>query len=105
MLPQITSLALSVGFMFGGSVFIETYFTYPGIGYYLINAVNARDYSLMMGCFILITSSVVFCNLLVDFLYPLIDPRIARPGGDTVARLEKSTGGVPAAGSVGTTAA
>lgn len=79
LLPQVTLLALSLGFMFGGSVFIEQFFNYPGIGYYLISAVNSRDYSLMMGCFVLITVSVVFSNLIVDLLYPLIDPRIARP--------------------------
>ena len=79
LLPMVTSLALSLGYVFGGSVFIETYFTYPGIGYYLIQAVTARDYSLMMGCFILITVSVVVANLVVDLFYPLVDPRIARP--------------------------
>lgn len=79
MLPMITQLALSIGFMFGGSVFIETYFQYPGIGFYLIQSVNQRDYSLMMGCFLLITVSVIIANLLVDLLYPLVDPRIARP--------------------------
>lgn len=81
MLPMITQLALSVGFMFGGSVFIETYFQYPGIGYYMIQSVTQRDYSLMMGCFLLITITVVITNFLVDLLYPLIDPRIAKPGG------------------------
>lgn len=79
MLPQVTLLALSLGFMFGGSVFIEQFFNYPGVGYYLVGAVNSRDYSLMMGCFVLITISVVFSNLLVDLLYPVIDPRIASP--------------------------
>lgn len=79
MLPQVTSLALQVGFLFGGSVFIETYFSYPGLGYYLIQAINSRDYSLMMGCFLLITTSVILANFLVDLLYPAIDPRIARP--------------------------
>lgn len=79
MLPQVTSLALQVGFLFGGSVFIETYFSYPGLGYYLIQAINSRDYSLMMGCFLLITTAVILCNFLVDLLYPAIDPRIARP--------------------------
>lgn len=77
MLPQVTSLALSIGLMFGGSVFVETYFTYPGIGNLMIQAVDSRDYSLMMGCFLLITVSVVICNFLVDLLYPLVDPRIA----------------------------
>lgn len=80
MLPMITQLALSVGFMFGGSVFIETYFQYPGIGFYLVQSVSQRDYTLMMGCFLLITVSVVITNFLVDILYPLIDPRIAKPG-------------------------
>ena len=45
----------------------------------LINAVNSRDDSLMMGCFILITVAVVFANLLVDLTYPLVDPRIVSP--------------------------
>jgi peptide/nickel transport system permease protein len=79
MLPMVTNLALSIGFLFGGSVFVETYFAYPGIGYYLIGAINSRDYSLMMGCFILITVAVVFANLIVDFMYPLVDPRIVMP--------------------------
>ena len=81
MLPQVTQLALSIGFMFGGSIFIESYFSYPGIGDQLYNAVNSRDYSVMTGCFMLITIAVVVANFLVDLLYPLVDPRIARPGG------------------------
>lgn len=84
MLPMITQLALSVGFMFGGSVFIETYFQYPGLGYYMIQSVNTRDYSLMMGCFVLITVAVVVSNFLVDLLYPAIDPRIAWPSSRKV---------------------
>lgn len=79
MLPLVTQLALSIGFMFGGSFFIEYYFQYPGIGYYLVQSINNRDYSLMMGCFLLITVSVVVTNLLVDLLYPLVDPRIINP--------------------------
>lgn len=81
MLPMVTNLALSVGFFVGASVFVEYYFTYPGVGYYLINSVDSRDYSVMMGCFILITLSVVFANLVVDFIYPLVDPRIVSPAG------------------------
>lgn len=81
LLPMVTSLALSVGYMFGGSVFIETFFSYPGLGYYLVNAVNSRDYPLMMGCFILITIAVVVSNFAVDVIYPMVDPRIARVGG------------------------
>lgn len=79
MLPQVTLLALSLGYMFGGSVLIEQYFNYPGIGYHLIGAVTSRDYPVMMGCFLLITVAVVISSLLVDLVYPLIDPRIVLP--------------------------
>jgi peptide/nickel transport system permease protein len=80
MLPMVTNLGLSLGYMFGGSVFIETFFVYPGLGYYLIQSVNQRDYPVMMGCFILITVAVVVSNLIVDLVYPLVDPRIMSPG-------------------------
>ena len=79
MLPMVTNLAVSVGYLFGGAVFIETYFSYPGLGFRLISAVNSRDYSLMMGCFILITITVVVSNLVVDLIYPAVDPRILKP--------------------------
>jgi peptide/nickel transport system permease protein len=87
MLPMVTNLALAMGYLFGGSVFIETYFTYPGLGYYLIQSVNSRDYTLMMGCFILITVAVVLSNLLVDLIYPMVDPRIVSPAAASSARL------------------
>ncbi|MGH3395002.1 MAG: ABC transporter permease [Streptosporangiaceae bacterium] len=80
MLPMVTNLGLSLGYMFGGSVFIETFFVYPGLGYYLIQSVNQRDYPVMMGCFLLITIAVVVSNLIVDLIYPLVDPRIMSPG-------------------------
>jgi peptide/nickel transport system permease protein len=91
MLPMVTNLALSLGYMFGGSVFIETFFIYPGLGYYLINSVQQRDYSVMMGCFILITVAVVVANLVVDLVYPLVDPRIMSPG--MARRTELTAGG------------
>jgi peptide/nickel transport system permease protein len=53
----------------------------------LINAVNSRDYSLMMGCFIVITVAVIVGNLIVDLLYPLIDPRIVSPAMSKRARV------------------
>src|SRR6185437_800780 len=80
MLPMVTNLGLSLGYMFGGSVFIETFFVYPGLGYYLVQSVNQRDYPVMMGCFLLITIAVVVSNLIVDLAYPLVDPRIMSPG-------------------------
>jgi peptide/nickel transport system permease protein len=92
MLPMVTNLALSLGYMFGGSVFIETFFVYPGIGYYLIQSVNQRDYPVMMGCFILITVAVVVSNLIADLAYPLVDPRIMSPGGAKRAGLTAKAG-------------
>ncbi|MGH3169022.1 MAG: ABC transporter permease [Trebonia sp.] len=92
MLPMVTNLGLSLGYMFGGSVFIETFFVYPGLGYYLIQSVNQRDYSVMMGCFILITVAVVVANLIVDLVYPLVDPRIMSPGRARHMKLTTASG-------------
>jgi peptide/nickel transport system permease protein len=103
MLPMVTNLGLSLGYIFGGSVFIETFFVYPGLGYYLVQSVQQRDYPVMMGCFILITVAVVVANLIVDFTYPLVDPRImsparARQKGLTISGMAAET---EAASSVG----
>jgi peptide/nickel transport system permease protein len=76
LLPMMTGLAISMGYMFGGAVFIETTFAYPGLGYYLVTATNGRDYPLMMGCFILIIVAVIVANLLTDIFYVKLDPRI-----------------------------
>jgi peptide/nickel transport system permease protein len=78
MLPLFTILALSIGFMFGGSIFIEEIFDYPGLGYSLFESVTKRDYPLVMGTFLIITVAVVLCNILADLLYGVIDPRVRR---------------------------
>jgi peptide/nickel transport system permease protein len=75
-LPLFTALTISIGFLFGGSIFIEQIFDYPGLGYLLNSAVSARDYPLMDGAFILITVAVIVFNIVADILYPIIDPRI-----------------------------
>jgi peptide/nickel transport system permease protein len=74
-LPMYTNLLIAIGFMFGGSVILERIFVYPGIGYYLFQSINARDYPLMMGTFIVITVTVVVGVLVADLTYGLIDPR------------------------------
>jgi peptide/nickel transport system permease protein len=76
MLPLFTILALSIGFMFGGSIFIEEIFNYPGLGYSLFTSVQKHDYPLMTGAFLIITVAVVVCNILADLLYAVIDPRV-----------------------------
>jgi peptide/nickel transport system permease protein len=79
-LPLFTQLALSVGFIVGGSLLIETIFVYQGIGQTLFNAVNRRDYTLMQGIFLVITMSVIFTNFAADLLYSWLDPRIKYQG-------------------------
>jgi len=74
-LPMYTNLLIAIGFMFGGSVILEEIFTYPGIGFYLFQSINARDYPLMMGTFIVITVAVVIGVFVADLTYGLIDPR------------------------------
>ncbi len=75
-LPLFTQLALSVGFIVGGSLLIETIFVYQGIGQTLFNAISRRDYTLMQGIFLIITLSVIFANFFADLLYSWLDPRI-----------------------------
>jgi peptide/nickel transport system permease protein len=80
-LPLFTRLAITIGFAVGGSVLLETLFTYRGVGYQLARAISERDYPVMQGVFIVITFAVVFANLIADLLYGWLDPRIRIVGG------------------------
>ena len=75
-LPLFTQLTIAIGFVVGGSFLIETLFQYQGIGYVLSGAIAQRDYPVMQGVFLVITVSVILANLLADFLYGWLDPRI-----------------------------
>ena len=75
-LPVFTQFALAIGFMFSGSVFIETIFDLPGLGQMIGNAVGSRDYPLMQGVFLIVSIAVIAANLLADWIYGLLDPRI-----------------------------
>lgn len=78
LLPQITNLALSLGTIASGSVLVEVAFGYPGIGFLLYDALRASDYFMIQGiCFVLVLT-VALAVLVLDLIYPLIDPRIAR---------------------------
>jgi peptide/nickel transport system permease protein len=79
-LPMYTGLMIAIGTVFGGAVIIENIFAYPGVGFYLIQAINARDYPLMMGGFILITVAMVIGITIADLTYGWLDPR-AKGGG------------------------
>lgn len=74
-LPMYTGLMIAIGTVFGGAVIIENIFAYPGVGFYLIQAINARDYPLMMGGFILITVAMVIGITVADLTYGKLDPR------------------------------
>jgi len=80
-LPLYTTLMISIGTMFGGTVILEQIFNYQGVGYYMFQAIDARDYPLMMGAFILITVAIVAAILFADLTYGWIDPRAS--GGET----------------------
>ncbi|HEX4811269.1 MAG TPA: ABC transporter permease [Nonomuraea sp.] len=80
-LPLFTMLALSLGLLLGGAVFIEKIFNYPGLGWLLIGGVQDRDYALMSGAFLLITVATIVANIVADLFYTVIDPRV-RSGGE-----------------------
>lgn len=75
-LPMVTSLAISFGFMFGGSPLIENLFLYPGVGYYLNQAIARRDYPLMQGMYFIMIVVVVLSGLLAERLYTVLNPRL-----------------------------
>lgn len=82
MLPLITQLLVQIGFVVGGSILIESVFVYQGIGYRLLSALSTRDYPLMQGIFLIITISVVLSNVMADFVYGWLDPRVRIGGGE-----------------------
>jgi peptide/nickel transport system permease protein len=73
--PVVTVLALRLGFAFGGTVIVETVFSYPGLGRLVFEAVSGRDYPVMQAAFLVFTVAVLLSNLLADFVYPRLDPR------------------------------
>lgn len=73
--PVVTVLALRLGYAFGGTVVIETVFSYPGLGRLVFESVSGRDYPVMQATFLVFTVAVLLANLLADLLYPLLDPR------------------------------
>ena len=80
MLPSVSGFAISLGFVVSGSIVVETVFSYPGVGFTMLQAVQNNDYSLMQGMFLIITVSVLAANLVVDLLYGVIDPRTRARG-------------------------
>lgn len=75
-LTQITALAMSLGGVFGGSIMTEIIFGYPGVGTLIQNAILQSDYNMILGCITISIVAISTATLIVDLVYPFIDPRI-----------------------------
>ena len=78
LLPMITLVGISVTYLFGGAVLVETVFAWPGIGRLMFDALLARDFPLVQGIFFISAVLVILVNLIVDLVYGLADPRVRR---------------------------
>jgi peptide/nickel transport system permease protein len=74
-LPNFASFAQALGFVVSGALLVELIFSYPGIGFVLLNAVNNEDYPLIEAIFLIIVLAVLAANFIADLVYVLLDPR------------------------------
>lgn len=77
LLPIVTMIGLLVGYLLGGSVMVETVFTWPGIGRYAARAISSADYNAVMGVTLIISLIYLVTNFVVDLVYARLDPRIS----------------------------
>ena len=76
LLPQTTALALSMGFVVSGAVLVEVVFGYPGVGTVLFQAIQTFDYFIIYGVVMMLIIAIGLATLVMDLIYPLLDPRI-----------------------------
>ena len=76
LLPVITLAGLQAGQIFGGAILTETVFAWPGIGRLMFEAINQRDYNVILGVFYISAAMVLLFNLITDVIYVIVDPRI-----------------------------
>jgi len=74
--PQVTQLAIALGHVVSGSILVEIVFAYPGLGYLLYQAITFSDYTLVQGITFMLAFSVAAAVLLLDLIYPRLDPRV-----------------------------
>jgi peptide/nickel transport system permease protein len=77
LLPQVTSLGLALGHILSGAVLVEVVFAYPGIGSVLFRSIRAFDYFAIQGIVFAVILSIALATLILDVIYPLLDPRIS----------------------------
>jgi len=80
LLPIVTMVGMDVGIAFSGAIFVERAFNLPGIGPLLFGALQRRDLPVILGIVVLVTTAILVFNLIVDMLYPLLDPRVRHTG-------------------------
>ena len=80
LIPVVTTIGLQTGTLLAGAVLTETIFSWPGVGHWLIESIGRRDYPALQGGIMLIAVVVILVNVLVDFLYGVINPRIRHAG-------------------------
>lgn len=76
MLPVVTVMGVQLGYLLGGSILVETVFSWPGLGLQLFRAISSRDLPLVQGGVMLVSAIFVFLNLAIDVLYAFLDPRV-----------------------------
>lgn len=76
MLPVVTVIGLQVGTLLAGAILTETIFSWPGLGRWLIDALQRRDYPVVQGGVLMVATLIILVNLLVDLLYGVVNPRI-----------------------------
>ena len=78
LIPYITSVGVSVGYLLGGSIVIEQVFAIPGLGRLVLGAISERNYPLLQSSILVMTAAFVLINFFVDLLYAVIDPRVSK---------------------------
>jgi peptide/nickel transport system permease protein len=76
LLPLVTLSAIQFGLVIGGSITIETIFSWPGLGELSFNAINDKDFPVLQGTFLIYSAGVILANLIADCLYFFLDPRV-----------------------------
>src|SRR5215470_7335307 len=76
LIPVVTVIGLQFGVLLAGAIITEVIFSWPGIGRLTVEAINSRDYPMVQGCILMIAITYIIANLLTDFAYRLLDPRI-----------------------------
>ena len=76
LMPTITIVGIQFGYLMGGSVLVETVFSWPGLGWLTVDAILAKDYPVVQACVLFFAFSFVLANLVVDILYTYISPKV-----------------------------